>query len=57
MDVPHLKVGHIVAVDELGIVDPANGSPDHIEIAEYVLNRRSQGVNFHSEFLAVERRS
>jgi hypothetical protein len=57
MDVPHLKVAHIVAADELGVVDPADGAPDHIEIAEYVLSRRAQGVNFHAEFLAVERAS
>jgi hypothetical protein len=55
IDFPHLRLGHIVAVDEVGIVDPAENAPDHIEIAEYVLNRNSQGAKFHSEFLAVER--
>jgi hypothetical protein len=55
MDLPHLNAGHIVAVDELGIVDPANNAPDHSDIAEYVLSHRSQGANFHSEFLAIKR--
>lgn len=57
MDLPHESAGHIVAVDELGIIDPANNAPDHMEIAEYVLSRKSQGANFHSEVLAVERRN
>lgn len=56
MDLPHMKMGHIVAVDELGVIDPADNAPDHMEIEEYVVSRKAQGVNFHSEFLAVERR-
>jgi hypothetical protein len=55
IDIPHLKSGHIVAVDELGVIDPADDAPDHAEIAEYLVSRKSQGANFHSEFLAVER--
>jgi hypothetical protein len=57
MDIPHLQVGHIVCVDEVGVVDPADGAPDHIDISQYVLNRKVQGVVFHSEFLAVDRRT
>lgn len=57
MDLPPLKAGHFVAVDQLRVIDPANNAPDHVEIAEYVLSRKSQGANFHSEFLAIERRS
>jgi hypothetical protein len=56
MDIPHIKMVHIVAVDELGVIDPADNAPDHIEINEYVISRKAQGVNFHSEFLAIERR-
>jgi hypothetical protein len=56
IDIPHLKAGHIVAVDELGVIDPADDAPDHADIAEYVLSRKAQGANFHSEFLAVEQR-
>jgi hypothetical protein len=56
MDNPHRQVAHIVCVDEIGIIDPTDGAPDHIDIGQYVLNRRAQGIIFHSEFLAVERR-
>ena len=50
-----METGHIVCVDEIGVVDPANGAPDHIDISQYVLDRRAQGVIFHEQFLAVER--
>jgi hypothetical protein len=33
MDVPSLQKGHIVAVDELGVVDCANNAPDHVDVA------------------------
>lgn len=52
-DMPHIKFSHIVAVDELGVIDPADNWPPHIDIAEYVLRRINQGAVFHSEFLAV----
>jgi hypothetical protein len=53
MDMPHLRASHIVRVDEIGVVDPADGVPDHIDLPEYVLSRRAQGTIFHTEFLAV----
>ena len=53
MDFPHLNKGHIVAVDEVGVIDPADGSPDHIALEEYIRPRISQGAKFHDEFLAV----
>lgn len=56
MYIPSLKVGHIIAVDECGAVDPAENAPGHMEIREYLLSRTSQGVTFHNDFLAVERR-
>jgi hypothetical protein len=56
MTISHMKMGHIVGVDELGIIDSADNAPDHIEIGEYVLSRKSQGFSFHAEFLAVERK-
>lgn len=36
MDIPRLNRGHIVAVDEFGVVDPADNAPDHdgIEIGK-----------------------
>jgi hypothetical protein len=55
MDIPHLQWSHIVCVDEIGIIDPADGAPDHIDIGQYVLERRAQCAFFHDEFLAVER--
>lgn len=30
MEIPHLRRRHVVEVDELGIVDPADGAPDHV---------------------------
>lgn len=52
-DIPELKYSHIVAVDELGIVDPAANAPPHADIVVYILNRINQKAIFHSEFLAV----
>jgi hypothetical protein len=57
IEIPHMKAGHLVAVDELGVIDPSDNAPDHVDIAEYVIARKADGVNFHSEFLAVEVRS
>jgi len=57
MHIPHINMRHIVAVDELGIIDPADNAPDHIEISEYILSRKKQGVNFDGDFLAIEKRS
>lgn len=48
-----IRQGHAVAVDELGIVDPCDGSPDHQDIGQYVLDRRAAGFEFISEFMAV----
>lgn len=55
MDIPHLKRGHIVAVDEFGVVDPADNAPDHVSIEDYVRNRIQDGVVFHKEWLAVRK--
>ena len=32
MDIPHLNLGHIVAVDELGVVDPADNAHNHVPL-------------------------
>ena len=53
MDIPHLKTGHVVAVNEVGAVDPADNAPDHVGLQEYVRNRVLDGVCFHIEWLAV----
>lgn len=55
MNIPHIKWGHIVAVDELGVIDAADGAPEHMEVAEYIFSRKAQGFVFHSEFLLVKR--
>lgn len=55
MDIPHLERGHVVAVDEIGVIDPADNAPDHIALSEYVLSRLPDGVRFHQEWLAIRR--
>lgn len=56
MDIPRMKQGHIVAVDELGVVDPARNAPDHVSLDSYVWSRTYDGVIFHTEWLAVRRK-
>ena len=55
MDIPHLNRAHIVAVDEIGVVDPADNAPDHVPLNHYVWNRKQDGVIFHTEWLAVRK--
>jgi hypothetical protein len=55
LDIPHLNKGHVVAVDELGVIDPADNAPAHIAIQDYILSRLRDGAVFHKEFLAVNR--
>lgn len=57
MDIPHLKSTHVVAVDELGVVDPADHAPDHVALSDYVQSRIPDGVVFHKEWLAVRKSS
>jgi hypothetical protein len=57
LDIPHLKAGHIVAVDEIGVVDPADNAPDHIPLMEYIMNRSNGGAVFHDEWLAIRKPS
>lgn len=53
LDIPHIQYSHIVAVDELGVIDPADDMPPHVDISEYVLGRICQGAVSRREFLAV----
>ncbi len=55
MTIPHLRMRHVVAVDELGIVDPANGFPDHMRLGEYIRCRVQDGLVFDDEFLEVRK--
>jgi hypothetical protein len=57
LDIPHLNAGHIVAVDEIGVVDPADNAPDHIALPDYILNRFQDKVVFRDEWLAVRKLS
>jgi len=57
MDIPSLRAAHVVAVDEIGVVDPADNAPDHVPLLAYVLNRANDGVVFHDEWLAVRKPS
>ncbi len=57
MDIPHLQRSHIVAVDEIGVIDPADNAPNHVVLPEYVHSRRQDGVIFHAEWLAIRKRS
>jgi hypothetical protein len=54
MDIPRLRAGHVVAVDEAGVIDPADGAPGHVPVQEYVASRLPDGVAFHDEWLAVK---
>jgi hypothetical protein len=55
MDIPHLRRSHLVAVDEFGVVDPADNAPDHVAFHDYVRSRNPDGVVFHEEWLAVRK--
>ncbi len=57
MTIPHLKRRHVAAVDQAGVVDPADGYLDHIHLADYIQSRLPQGVVFDTDFLAILRRS
>ena len=57
MDIPRLKQGHIVAVDERGVVDPSRNAPDHVPLDRYVWSRTYDGVIIHTQWLAVRRKS
>ena len=55
MDVPALHGRHFMAVDELGVVDPASGMPDHLELEGYLLRYLVGGMRFHTGFLTVRK--
>jgi len=56
MYLTHRRKGHVVAVDELGVVDPSDNAPAHIALQDYVVWARTQrGAEFHKEFLRVTR--
>ena len=48
-----LEAAHIVVVDELGVIDPADGFPDHLTTAQWETLRAAQGFVLDSEFLVI----
>jgi hypothetical protein len=48
-----IQVAHIVAIDEMGVLDPSDGLPDHMAWSTYYNQRQRQGFIFDSDFLAV----
>jgi hypothetical protein len=56
LNVAHLQRRHIVAVDRMGIVDLAAGTPAHEEPERYAATRKLQGAVFDDEcFVTVTR--
>ena len=53
MDFPHERKSHVVVVDEVGVIDSANGSPSHCDLQTYILSRIEDGAVFHKEFLGA----
>jgi len=53
MTIPHLQVRHVAVLDAKGVIDPADGFPDHIHLVDYILQRLPDGVVFDNEFLTV----
>jgi hypothetical protein len=43
------------AMDERGVVDPADNAPNHVPLGAYVRSRVQDGVVFHTEWLAVRK--
>ncbi len=48
-----LRASHIIAIDELGFVDPSDGFPDHVLFDVYPTIKTAQGFIFDQDFLAV----
>lgn len=48
-----LRAGHVVAIDELGYVDPSDGFSDHVPFDQYPLIQAGRGFVFDRDFLAI----
>jgi hypothetical protein len=46
MNIPDVQRRHLVAVDRMGIVDPATGEPTHENLHRYISKRKLQGILF-----------
>ena len=47
------EAAHVVANDEVGVLDPSDGFPEHKGWSMFPALKRSQGFTLDSEFLAV----
>jgi hypothetical protein len=55
MTLPLLKRRHVVALDIAGVIDPADGCPDHMPLVNYIAFRLPYGVVFDDhEFLVIQ---
>lgn len=52
-----LRAGHVVAIDELGYVDPSDGFSDHVPFEQYPLIQAGRGFVFERDFLAISNRN
>ena len=53
MEIPYVRMVHVVAVNEVGVVDPATKAPDHMSLSIYFSARRQDGVVFDPMWLGV----
>jgi hypothetical protein len=53
MNLPGVQRRHIVAVDSMGVVDPAVGAPPHESLDRYISERKSQGVIFDDQYFVT----
>jgi hypothetical protein len=51
---PGLRAAHLVAIDEIGVVDPSDGFPDHVPCYRYFPMKLAQGFVLDEEFLAID---
>jgi hypothetical protein len=49
----HLKRRHVVALDSMDVLDPRDGQPDHMRLADYMMLNGPDGFDFDSEFLVI----
>lgn len=47
------QAGHLAAIDEVGVLDPSDGFPEHTPWSAYRAVKRAQSFLLDSEFLAV----
>lgn len=53
MQNPRLKAAHVAVIDEVGVLDPSDGFPEHMAWSRYPAVKNAQGFILESEFLAV----